>query len=63
MVLRATDSPRKAHVQIRGDFLRPGEPVESTVPAVEALVAGHQVIWAREVILETGPNETADAGE
>ncbi|MCH7727942.1 MAG: DUF1553 domain-containing protein, partial [Planctomycetes bacterium] len=34
MVLRATDSPRIAHVQIRGDFLRPGEPVESTVPAV-----------------------------
>ncbi|MEM7234439.1 MAG: DUF1549 and DUF1553 domain-containing protein, partial [Planctomycetota bacterium] len=37
MVLRELKSPRKTHVHIRGDFLRPGQPVQPGVP--EALPA------------------------
>jgi hypothetical protein len=33
-VLRRTDEPRSTHVHIRGDFLRPGDPVELDTPAV-----------------------------
>jgi len=34
MVLRELDSPRQTHVQTRGDFLRPEDPVTPNVPAV-----------------------------
>jgi hypothetical protein len=34
MVMKELDQPRQAHVQIRGDFLRPGDEVECNVPAV-----------------------------
>ena len=33
MVLQELEAPRPAHVQQRGDFLQPGEPVECDVPA------------------------------
>ena len=34
MIMRELESPRETHLQIRGDFLRPGELVVSDVPAV-----------------------------
>jgi mono/diheme cytochrome c family protein len=34
MVLQELDQPRKAHVQVRGDFLRTSDEVEAEVPAV-----------------------------
>ncbi|MCA9267389.1 MAG: PSD1 domain-containing protein [Planctomycetales bacterium] len=33
MVMRELDNPRQAHVQIKGDFLRTGDPVSPGVPA------------------------------
>ncbi len=34
MVMREMDTPRTTHILIRGDFLRPDEPVQPNVPAV-----------------------------
>ncbi len=34
MVMRELDKPRPAHLQIRGDFLRAGDPVQPNVPTV-----------------------------
>lgn len=34
MIMRERPTPRQTHVLVRGDFLRPGDPVEPNVPAV-----------------------------
>ena len=39
LVLRERSEPRTTHVLIRGDFLRPGEPITPAVPAVLPAVA------------------------
>jgi hypothetical protein len=40
MVMREREKPRATHVHVRGDFLRPGEPVAPNVPRVMPPLSG-----------------------